>query len=290
MSDVLEFIIISIILIIILAAVIYIVLHLKKEKRIEFIQDALKEFLQKTGSIDEIGRDIKNIYSNINTILGSKTERGKLGEFSLEMILKDSLPADKIKMQYSLPGVGIIDAAIFTKEGSIPIDSKFPLENYRNMVDTDSDSGRESYKNTFRRDLAKHIEKVKNYIQLKSNTTSFALLYIPSEAIYHYLITDEFDTVRQASMQNVYIVSPTTLALLVNIIRLGIRREQISKEARLIHANLQNLDRLFANLGGNLSTLGRHIKDAQGAFEKTNNSFDQLITDFKRAKEPSDKE
>lgn len=271
--------------VVLLGCFFYIIAHLKRAARGEHIEGAIKELLEKTGAIEEMGRDIKNIYSNINMILGSKSERGKLGEFSLETILKDALPNDKFRIQYSIPGVGIVDAAILTSEGTIPIDSKFPMENYRNMVTAEKDSERTSYRSVFKRDMRRHILDVKNYIHPKANTTSYALLYIPSEAVYYYLITEEFETVHLASQEHVYIVSPTTLSSMVNVIKVGFRGEQISKEAKRILASLNRLDVLFQQLKENLSTLGRHIRDSGNSFERTNASYDNLKTEYDHTKE-----
>ncbi len=276
-------------LIILSLTVVGLIVYILSSRREKYLtKDSLKDFLdleKKMGEMTEISRDIKNAYRKIDEMLGNKTQRGTFGEFSLELVLKDALPQDKILRQAEVSQGGRVDAAIKTSDGLLPIDSKFPLENYQRAITSVEDSEKERAKSAFRRDVKTHVQKVKNYIQPQAGTTTHALLYVPSEEIYYYLISSEFNLVREANNQGVYIVSPTTLSMIVNVIKLGLQGEKLSQEAAKVLNSIRRLDKLFQDFEGFYSILGTHLRNAYGSYEKMTGSYHNLKRNYEMAKE-----
>jgi len=139
------------------------------------------------GSIEEFGKDMKDL----SNVLKSPKLRGGLGEQFLYDIIGDTLPKDFYATQYKFRNGAVCDAVIFSANGIIPIDSKFSMENYKAMIDSDNDKDRESYRKEFTKDVKKRIDEIASkYILPDEGTTEQAVMYVPSESIYYELITN----------------------------------------------------------------------------------------------------
>src|SRR3990167_3990692 len=134
--------------------------------------------------------------ANLEKVLKHQKQRGNLGEASLELILSNILPPGSYKMQYEFPGGETVDAIIETKEGIIPIDAKFSLDNYQRLVNAIDDTRKAELEKDFKNDLKLRIDETSKYVRPKDGTLPFAFMYIPAEGIYYDLLINEVGSVK----------------------------------------------------------------------------------------------
>ncbi len=213
---------------------------------------------------------------NLEKVLKNQKQRGNLGEAGLELILSNILPPDRFKMQYDFKNGETVDAAIFVKEGIVPVDAKFPLENYIRLLDEKDEDKKEEYENEFKKDLKKRIDETSKYIRPEEGTLGFAFMYIPAESIYYDLVTGSVGSVNARNLldyaqneKKVIIVSPTTFFAYLNSVLYGFKAFKIEKDAELIKKNVEVLmkhieayDTYYKKLGTSLSTTVNHYNSA----------------------------
>jgi len=219
---------------------------------------------QDIGAIKQRADDIQNATRNLENLFKVTRGRAEYGEFQLEQILKDLLPTKYIHIREKLPKIGKIpDAHITTPKGTICIDSKFPLDNYRKMTETKDNTQREAFAKSFCNDVKGHIEKIKaDYVKPQEGTASFAFGFIPSEAVYQYLTECEMTLVADAAKEGVLLVSPATLAINLNLLTVGLQAMEISEKAEQIQKNLGKLSTSLKDVEKEWNTLYDHIKKA----------------------------
>ena len=212
--------------------------------------------------------------ANLEKVLKHQKQRGNLGEASLELILSNILPPGSYKMQHEFPGGETVDAVIVTKEGIIPIDAKFSLDNYQRLVNAIDDSQREDLEKQFKNDLKMRIDECAKYVRPKDGTLPFAFMYIPAEAIYYDLLINEVGAVKVNTRnlidyayneKKVIIVSPTTFAAYLQSVLYGFKAFKIEETAKDIAKNVEGLSRhlkayedYYKRLGSSLSTTVSH--------------------------------
>ncbi len=210
--------------------------------------------------------------NNLEKVLKNQKQRGNLGEASLELVMSNILPPGAYAMQYEFPGGETVDAIIRTKEGFIPVDAKFPLENYTRIHDEKDDARRAEYQEAFKRDLKKRIDETSKYVRPKDGTLPFAFMYIPAESIYYDLLNDGLGAVNTRSLldyaqneRKVIIVSPTTFAAYLQSVLYGFKAFKIEEQAKDIAKNVEALGRhlnayqdYYKKLGASLSTTVNH--------------------------------
>jgi DNA recombination protein RmuC len=212
--------------------------------------------------------------ANLEKVLKHQKQRGNLGEASLELILSNILPPGSYKMQYEFPGGETVDAVVVTKEGVIPIDAKFSLDNYQRLVNAIDDAQREDLEKQFKNDLKMRIDETAKYVRPKDGTLPFAFMYIPAEAIYYDLLINEVGSVKVNTRnlidyayneKKVIIVSPTTFAAYLQSVLYGFKAFKIEETAKDIAKNVENLSRhlkayedYYKKLGNSLSTTVNH--------------------------------
>lgn len=213
--------------------------------------------------------------ANLEKVLKHQKQRGNLGEASLELILGNILPPGSYKMQYEFPGGETVDAVVVTKEGVIPIDAKFSLDNYQRLVNAIDDSQREDLEKQFKNDLKARIDECAKYVRPKDGTLPFAFMYIPAEAIYYDLLINEVGAVKVNTRnlidyayneKKVIIVSPTTFAAYLQSVLYGFKAFKIEENALEIRKNVDSLSRhlnayqeYYKKLGNSLSTTVNHF-------------------------------
>lgn len=211
------------------------------------------------GSFAEMGKSMKELQE----FLQSPKLRGNIGEHILNDLLAMHFPHDSIETQYRFSSGEKVDAVIKTSHGLIPIDSKFPADAFRHMMDADEQQARDQYKKEFIRDVKKHIGDIaKKYIQPSEQTVDYALMYVPSEAVYYEIINtpDLFD---YASQKRILPVSPMTFYAYMKAILMSFEGEQIQKQAQEIIRALQSLRNDYEKSEDSLATLAKHITNAQ---------------------------
>ena len=242
---------------------------------------------QDIGAIKEKAQDITRAAQSLQDLFKVTRGRGEYGEFQLEQILKDLLPPQYVHIRERIPRIGKIpDAHISTPQGILCIDSKFPLENYRRMIETADPTQKENYKVAFRRDVQEQIDKIKeDYVKPEEGTTPFAFGFIPSEAVYQYLTECETELVAKAAKEGVLLVSPATLAVNLNLLSIGLKAVEISEKAEEIQKNLKGLGSALRELEDVWNTLYSHIKNSYNKAGEVNNKYTNLKLAFQKIAE-----
>ncbi len=204
-----------------------------------------------------------------NTLLNPK-QRGVLGEVILESVLNNVLSTKHFEMQYKFNDGQIVDAAIFLSEGSsrkiLPIDSKFPLENYNRFVQESNKSEKDRLEKEFAKDVKGRINETSKYIRPKEDTFGFAFMFIPSEAIYYDLLVNdvgsgssERDLINYAFEKHVIIVAPTSMMAYLQTILHGLRALQIEESAKEIRSRVEQLGRHIGRYDDYMQKLGKSL-------------------------------
>ncbi len=223
--------------------------------------------------LDETNRQVvafADQLQSLQDILKNPKQRGILGEYYLETLLKNTLAPDSFQMQYTFNDGEIVDAAVFVKDKIIPIDSKFSLENYNRLIEEKNDVAKKEFEKTFINDLKERILETSKYIRPHEGTMDFAFMFIPHEAIYYDLLTNKVGALegvnenliqRAASKYHVIIVSPTSFLAYLQTVLQGLRALQIEESAKEIRKRIEELgkhlaayDEYFKKLGNNLQT------------------------------------
>jgi len=271
--------------------------HTQFQESRELVQGINKEVNEQLRNVvrqvTEVSESSKQVFSiaeqlqNLEKVLKHQKQRGNLGEASLQLIIENMLPPTSYKLQYQFVGGDTVDAVILTKDGMIPVDAKFSLDNYRRLVDETDEVRRVELEKEFQKDLKKRIEETAKYIRPKDNTLPFAFMYIPAEAIYYDLLVNEVGAVKVNTRslidyaykdKNVIIVSPTTFAAYLQTVLYGFRAFKIEESAKQIGKHVESLSRhlkayddYFLKLGNSLGTTVNHFNTAQkelGKIEK----------------------
>ncbi|OGL72889.1 hypothetical protein A3F28_03685 [Candidatus Uhrbacteria bacterium RIFCSPHIGHO2_12_FULL_57_11] len=220
--------------------------------------------------IHNVGKDI----ASLQEILRAPKLRGGLGELFLGDLLAQILPPAHFTLQYGFKSGEKVDAAIHLRDDRIvPVDAKFPLENFKRMLDAADDDARAASHKLFISDVKKHIDKIANsYILPDEGTFDFALMYIPAENIYYETIikgTEEHSLMHYAYDRRVIPVSPNTFYVYLQSILLGLRGLQIERGAKEILQNLSRLRVEFGKFSEDFDLVGTHLSRARNSYEES---------------------
>ncbi len=262
--------------------------------RAQFSESAkiIKEVTEGLTKLDETNRQVVSFadqLQNLQDILKNPKQRGVLGEYYLETLLKNTLPPESFQMQYKIGKDGdggdlIVDAVVFVKDKIIPIDSKFSLENYNRLMETRDPAEKERLEKAFVSDLKLRIQETSKYIQPNNGTMDFAFMFIPHEAIYYDLLTNKIGVAtgetesliqRAAGKYQVMIVSPTSFLAYLQTVLQGLRALQIEETAKDIIKRVNDLGKhlksyegYHVKLGNTLSTAVNHYNSSSGELKK----------------------
>jgi len=239
---------------------------------------------QDIGAIKSRADDIQDATQSLQTLFKVTRGRGEYGEFQLEQILRDLLPKQYVHIRERISKTGKIpDAHIVTPQGIVCIDSKFPLDNYRRLIETTDETQRASFATSFCNDVNAHTEKIKSdYVKPEEGTTPFAFGFIPSEAVYQYLTECEPSLIAEAAKEGVLLVSPATLAINLNLLSVGLKATEISEKAQQIQNNLGRLSKSLEEVEASWSTLYTHIKNTYSKASEVNEKYGKLRDTFDR--------
>ena len=241
-------------------------------KVISDVHRKLGEVHETTKQVQEIGKDI----SSLQDILRAPKLRGGMGELFLGDLLKQVLPPSRYEEQYLFKSGEKVDAVIKLKEGMVPVDSKFPLENFKRLVEAKDDASKLSAKKQFVRDVKKHIDDIrKKYILPDEGTFDFALMYVMAENVYYEIIIKDEDLGDESSVfgyaikNKIIPVSPNSFYGYLQTILLGLRGMRVEEQAQEILKNLARLEGDFERVMTDFSVMGKHLKDTFSKFEDT---------------------
>lgn len=236
--------------------------------RLDATARLLADVQKHVGEVSEIGRSMRDMQE----FLRSPKLRGNIGEHILKELLAQTLPKNSFTLQFAFRSGEKVDAAITTSAGVIPIDSKFPMENFRRMMSKD-EAENMGAERAFEHDIKLHIDAIsKKYILPDEGTVDYALMYVPSEAVYYEIVNNErlFD---YASSRRVLPVSPTTFYAYLKAILMSFEGQKIEAQAKEIIASLRAVQKDYEKVNENLSTLQKHVMNA-------NNMMTTVITGF----------
>lgn len=241
------------------------------------VQNKLGKMEEATDRVFEIGKSL----STLQEILRAPKLRGSLGELFLGDLLAQVLPKEAYELQYTFKGGEKVDALIRTAHGMISVDAKFPLENFRRVLEAKTDEERKTVRKSFLQDVKKHVEAIsKKYILPDEGTLDIALMYVPAENVYYEILIKgeegEPDLLRFAQERRVFPVSPNSFYAYLQTISIGLRGMQMEKGIREVHDHLQGLRKEFDKFGDTFSLIGTHLGNALGSFEKADRQFQRL--------------
>jgi DNA recombination protein RmuC len=238
---------------------------------IKILQEVTEKLTKLEGTNKNVG-DIASELKTLQNVLQNPKQRGVIGEFYLEQILKNILPPGAYQLQYKLGEGMIVDAAIILDDKVLPLDSKFSLENYSRLLEATAEE-QPGYAKTFKEDLKRRIDETAKYINPGKGTLDQALMFIPSEAIYYDLLANKVglgnvsgrNLIQYAAEKKVTIVGPSTLSAMLQTIMQGLRSIEIHKDTEKIRKNIEQLGKhLLAHnaymqkLGSSLGTTVNH--------------------------------
>ncbi len=237
------------------------------------------EGLTKLGETNKQVIGFSEQLKNLSQVLQNPKQRGVLGEYYLETVLQNVLPPESYKIQYAFPSGEIVDAVVFVKDKVVPIDSKFSLENYNRMIESEGEE-RLVLEKSFVNDLKLRIKETSKYIKPQDGTMEFAFMFIPSEGIYYDLLTnkiggDENLLQKSAREYKVIIVSPTSFLAYLQTVLQGLKALEVEEKAQDIIKNVSKLGKhldkyneYHNKLGTQLGTVVNHYNNSSKELEK----------------------
>jgi DNA recombination protein RmuC len=261
------------------------------------VQEQLLEVVKGVSETKESTKQVLTVaeqLNNLERVLKNQKQRGNLGEASLELILSNVLPG-QYEPQYMFNDGEKVDFIIRTPEGLVPVDAKFPLENYIRLSDELDESRQEQYRRDFKSDVKKRIDETAKYIRPEEGTLPFAFMFIPAEGIYYDLLNNDVgvgvnarDLIDYAYRQkNVIITSPTTFLAYLKTILFGNQRMKVQEAAKDIMKNVAQLAKDLASYQDSHNSLGKSLSAAVGHFEKSGKAFRAIDKDVVRITEES---
>lgn len=241
-------------------------------QRLDTAATVIRDVGKEVGQMSEIGRSMKELQD----FLKSPKLRGNIGEQVLKDLISQMFPKNSFHIQYQFKSGERVDAAIQTDAGILPIDSKFPMENFQKMVKAESKLDKSVFEKEFGKDVKKHIADIaKKYILPEEGTMDFALMYVPSESVYYELV-NMLDLMDFAKQSRVYVVSPTTLYAHLQTILLAFEGKKIESKSRDLFKMLRALQVDYNKVEENMVVLGKHINNASSQFNNVNTGFSQI--------------
>lgn len=260
----------------------------------QFSQSAriIESVTERLTRLDETNRQVVNFadqLKHLQDILKNPKQRGILGEYYLETVLRNVLPPGSYQMQYPFKDGSIVDAVIFYQGKIIPVDSKFSLENYNRVLEAKTDQERKHYEDALRADLKNRIDETSKYIRSAEGTIEFAFMFIPSEALYYDLLINKVGSVTARDLiqyataeKKVFIVSPTSFLAYLQTVIWGLNQAKISESAERIRKNVVELSRHLANYEVYVRKLGVHLGTTVNTYNSASRELKKIDKDVFR--------
>ncbi len=258
----------------------------------------IQDVTERLTKLDETNRQVVGFADQLQSlqdILKNPKQRGVLGEYYLETLLKNVLPPDIYQMQYPFKDGVIVDAAVFVgkkpNEKIIPIDSKFSLENYNRLVEAKDPSEKDRLEKFFVSDLKNRIVETSKYIRPEEGTTDFAFMFIPHEAIYYDLLINKVGAVtedtenliqRAAGKYKVLIVSPTSFLAYLQTVLQGLRALKIEESAKEIRKRVEELGKHLGNYDAYFKKIGAHLGTTVNMYNSASKELGKIDKDVLR--------
>ncbi len=264
-----------------------------KQMQAQFAASAkiIRDVTEKLTELDRTNKSVGDVASELKTlqnVLQNPKQRGVLGEYYLDQILKNLLPPGAYELQYKM-GAGLtVDAVVKLDDKLLPVDSKFSLENYNRLLDCKPEE-KSALERAFKEDLKRRIDETAKYINPGKGTLDQALMFIPSEAIYYDLLANKVGAAGvsgrnlmqyAAKDKKVTIVGPSTLSAMLQVIVQGLRSIEIQKDTDKIRKNIEQLSKHLVAHNGYMQKLGNSLGTTVGHFNTTYKELGKIDKDI----------
>jgi DNA recombination protein RmuC len=253
-------------------------------QQLQASSETIRKMSVQLGEVQQAGRDMSQATQTLQSILGGAKTRGALGEVALGRLLEDALPHSAYSTQHRFPSTGaVVDAIVRSGERLLSVDSKFPLEAYRRLLETGDDARRD-----FCVAVRKHADCIaEKYILPDEHTFDYALMFVPSEGVYYELLLTEDSKYgmldEYCRSKRVFPVSPNTFYACLSAFAISLQGQKIEERTRHILAGMAGLKKQFEGFSDVYEKLGNHLRHAQQSYEeadsklsRTRNSLEQL--------------
>jgi DNA recombination protein RmuC len=259
------------------------------DRRLESATKTTSAIHHQLGQLGQANAEIlarANELQKLEQALRPPKARGGFGELLLGNLLRDRLPPDAYSLQYGFKTGERVDAVIRV-ERLVPVDAKFPLDNFERLAQAETDDERTLHEKAFARDLRSHVDAIaQKYIRPDEGTYDFALMYLPSEGVYYELVCGKTGALLQyAHEKRVFPVSPTTFTSQLQVIVLGLKGMQIEQRAHEVMAYVAQLQGDFGRFRDDFQVVGKHLGNAQSKFAEAEKRLDRFDTKLERAAE-----
>jgi len=254
--------------------------------RLDHTGKVIGDVRQQLGQLDQSSRRIMQLGEDIaklEEILRPPKLRGALGELFLSDLLAQILPAAHFRTQYQFKGGETVDAVVLLRAGMVPIDAKFPLENFRRILRAETEEVKKRAKKNFVRDVKHHIDAIASkYIRMDENTFDFALMYIPAENVYYETLIKDDEFSGEMSLFNyalehrVIPVSPNSFYAYLQTIILGLKGMRVEERSREIIENLSRLQKEFDNFTEAFRLVGQHLDNSKKKYDEAQKRFGKV--------------
>jgi DNA recombination protein RmuC len=268
-------------------------LDTKVDRRLESASQASTRIHDRLGKLDEATAQMNERARELGRLeqaLRPPKARGGFGEILLANLLADTFPADRYALQHGFRSGARVDAVIRLDRALVPVDAKFPLDNFQRLVEADGDAERELYVKQFCRDVKAHVDAIaEKYIRPDEGTYEFALMYLPAEAVYYELVCNRLggssSPLTYALERHVIPVSPSTLHAYLLVLVLGFRGLQIEEHAREVMSYVADLNRDFDRFKADFDLVGRHLGNAMTKYGDSEKRLSRFEAKLERAAE-----
>ncbi|MFH1780967.1 MAG: DNA recombination protein RmuC [Candidatus Nealsonbacteria bacterium] len=258
----------------------------------QFSQSAeiISKVTEKLTKLDETNKQVVNFADQLKSlqdILKNPKQRGVLGEYYLEAVLKNVLPPGAYQTQYAFKDGTRVDAVVFANKHIIPIDSKFSLENYNRILETANPEEKKKYESALVNDLKTRIDETSKYIKPEEKTMDFAFMFIPSEAVFYDLLINKVGAIAEetdnliyyAAKKKVVIVSPTSFLAYLQTVLQGLRNQKISEQAQEIIKEVERLGKHLFVYSEYMKKVGDHLGVTVSSYNKAGRELGKIDKD-----------
>jgi DNA recombination protein RmuC len=265
----------------------------KVDRRFEHASETSRQIHEQLGRIGQTNAQMLERASDLARLqeaLRPPKARGGFGEHLLANLLADTFPRDKYRLQHTFKSGQRVDAVIRLDRSLVPVDAKFPLDNFQRLVEAEADAQRELHAKQFARDVKQHVDAIaQKYIRPDEGTYEFALMYLPAEAVYYELVCGrlggESSPLAYALERRVIPVSPSTLHAYLLVLVLGFKGMQIEEHAREVMTYVAQLGRDFARFRDDFDVVGKHLGNAQSRYADAERRLEKFEDKLERAAE-----
>jgi DNA recombination protein RmuC len=264
-------------------------LDTKVDRRLENASRTTSQIHERLGKVDEATAQMleraKDL-ARLEQALRPPKARGGFGELLLANLLRDRLPRDSFELQFGFDSGERVDAVIRV-EKLVPVDAKFPLDNFQRAIEAEDEGERTLYEKAFARDVKGHVDSIaEKYIRPAEDTYDFALMYLPAEAVYYELVCGKTGALYTYALEKrVFPVSPTTFVAYLQVIALGLKGLQIEQHAHEVMAYCAQLQKDFGRFKEDFDLVGTHLGRAQSKFSDAERRLDRFEGKLERASE-----